>query len=91
MSDNVEDRMRAKLTEAFAPDELELVNESHLHHGHAGSPMTGESHFRLRIVSARFDGLSRLERQRAVYRVLADEMAGPVHALAVSAEAPTTP
>lgn len=91
MNPTVEERMRAKLTAAFHPLELDLENESHLHHGHAGSPMTGQSHFRLRIVSDSFAGLSRIERQRAVHAVLAEEMAGPVHALAISAEPPKTP
>ena len=82
---NVEETIRKKLTEAFAPLELEVINESHMHAGHAGSPGTGSSHFNVRIVSAAFDGLSRVDRQRQIYDVLKDELAGPVHALALSA------
>lgn len=80
--------IRDKLTEAFAPARLEIENESHLHHGHAGSPGTGDSHFRLLIVSNAFEGVGRVERQRKVYAVLADELAGPVHALAMTALTP---
>lgn len=82
---SVEDTIRSKLTEAFNPAELEVINESHLHAGHAGSPGTGSSHFNVRIVASAFDGLSRVDRQRKVYAVLKDELAGPVHALALSA------
>ncbi|MDH3579213.1 MAG: BolA family transcriptional regulator [Hyphomicrobiales bacterium] len=79
----VDDTIRQKLTDAFAPDELEVVNESHLHAGHAGSPGTGSSHFRVTIVAAKFDGLSRVDRHRLVNEALARELAGPVHALAL--------
>ena len=82
---SVEDAIREKLTEAFAPAHLEVANESHLHSGHAASPETGESHFRVTIVSDRFEGTSRVERHRLVNEVLAAELAGPVHALAIEA------
>lgn len=83
-----EETIRRKLTEAFAPLRLEIENESHRHAGHAGSPGTGDSHFRVAIVSTAFAGLGRVERQRRIYAVLAEELAGPVHALALRAEAP---
>lgn len=83
---SMEDTIRTKLTEAFSPVELDVINESHLHAGHAGSPGTGSSHFNVRIVSTAFDGLSRVDRQRQVYAVLKDELAGPVHALALAAK-----
>ncbi len=82
----MEETIRTKLTAAFSPVELDVINESHLHAGHAGSPGTGSSHFNVRIVSAAFDGLSRVDRQRKVYAVLKDELAGPVHALALTAK-----
>jgi len=82
---SVEETIRTKLTEAFAPSELDVINDSHRHAGHAGSPGTGSSHFNVRIVSAAFDDLSRVDRQRKVYEVLKDELAGPVHALALTA------
>lgn len=87
----VEDAMRRKLMEALTPLALEIENESHRHAGHAGSPGTGESHFRLRVVSAAFDGMNRVDRQRLVYSILAEELKGPVHALAVRAVSPTDP
>jgi stress-induced morphogen len=85
---SVEQSIREKLTEAFAPEVLEVVNESHRHAGHAGSPGTGESHFAVKVVSAAFAGKSRLERHRMVNDVLAEEMSGNVHALALSALSP---
>jgi BolA family transcriptional regulator, general stress-responsive regulator len=85
---SVEATIRAKLEAAFRPTRLDVVNESHLHLGHRGSPGTGESHFRVVIVSARFAGTSRLERHRLVNEVLAAELAGKVHALALEARVP---
>lgn len=79
----VDDTIRQKLTDAFAPESLEVMNESHLHAGHAGSPGTGSSHYRVTIVSAKFDGLSRVDRHRLVNEALREELAGPVHALAL--------
>ena len=84
----VEQRIREKLTDALEPVALEVMNESHLHQHHAGSPETGESHFRVKIVSVAFEGKTRLARHRAVNEVLAEELAGPVHALAIVAKAP---
>ena len=85
---NVADRIRAKLERAFAPEKLVVTDESHLHAGHAGARPGGETHFAVEIVSAAFAGLGRVERQRKVYDVLAEELAGPVHALSVQAKAP---
>ena len=84
----MEDRIRSRLTEAFAPVLLTVFNESHLHAGHHGSPGTGSSHFRVHIVSARFLGASRIERHRLVNEALAAELRDGVHALAIKAEAP---
>ncbi|MEQ1929214.1 MAG: BolA family protein [Parvularculaceae bacterium] len=85
---SVADRIRGKLEAAFAPDALELIDDSARHLGHAGARPGGESHFRLTIVARAFAGMARVERQRAVMGVLKDEMAGPVHALNISALAP---
>jgi BolA family transcriptional regulator, general stress-responsive regulator len=85
---SVEERIKEKLTKAFAPQSLEIVNDSDRHAGHAGSPGTGESHFSVKVVSAAFAGKSRLERHRMVNEVLAEELAGKIHALAVSALTP---
>jgi BolA protein len=84
----VEDQIREKLTRAFAPVSLAVVNDSHRHADHASSPGTGMSHFSIKVVSAAFAGKSRVERHRLVNAALADELAGPVHALAVTALAP---
>ena len=80
--------MREKLTEAFAPTRLDVINESHLHAGHRNSPGTGESHFRVLIVSSAFAGASRVARHRAVNKLLEVELKGKVHALALNVYAP---
>lgn len=85
---SLETRMREKLIVALRPTRLDLVNESHLHAGHRSSPGTGESHFRVLIVSEVFAGKSRLERHRLVNEVLASELESGVHALAIKACAP---
>lgn len=85
---SVEDRIREKLILAFAPSALEVVNDSHRHAGHTGSPGTGESHYTVKVVSASFAGKSRLERHRMVNEVLAEELRGKIHALAITALAP---
>jgi len=85
---SVEDAIKEKLAQAFAPEALDVVNESHRHAGHAGSPGTGTSHFAVRLVSSAFTGKSRLERHRMVNAVLADELEGKIHALAVTALSP---
>ena len=84
----VAETIRAKLTEAFAPTLLSVEDESALHQGHSGARPEGETHFRVRIVSAEFQGQSRVERQRRVYAVLADELNDRVHALALTALGP---
>lgn len=84
----VKSRIEEKLTQAFHPESLLVVDESHLHAGHAGAREGGESHFRVTLVSAAFAGKSRVERHRMVNSVLSDELAGPVHALAVHPSAP---
>ncbi len=80
--------IREKLVQAFSPDALDIVDESHLHHGHAGRHPEGESHFRIHIVSDAFQDKRRIERHRMVNRALAEELSQRVHALAIKAEAP---
>jgi BolA protein len=77
-----------KLTDAFAPTRLEIEDDSARHAGHAGASPSGESHFNVLIESAAFLGAAKVARQRMVYRALADELAGPLHALSVKALAP---
>lgn len=81
-------RIREKLTAALNPDRLEIVDESHRHAGHAGSRPGGETHFRVEVVAAVFQGKSRLERQRLVYAALKDEMSQQIHALSLVTRAP---
>lgn len=77
-----------KLTQAFGPQSLRVVDESHLHEGHAGHRPGGQTHFRLYIVSDAFDGKTRVDRHRMINAALAAELAGSVHALAIHAAAP---
>jgi BolA protein len=88
--------MEQKIQQAFSPERLDIVNESHLHagHHHSGSGHhetfdgVGETHFRVRIVSAVFSGMSRIDRHRAINALLADEIKDGVHALAIEPSAP---
>ena len=77
-----------KLREAFAPESLDVSDESHLHEGHAGHRPGGETHFRVYIVSQAFEGKSRIERHRMINTALEAELKASVHALAIKAEAP---
>lgn len=81
------ERIEARLRERFRPDHLEVVDESHLHAGHAGA-RSGAGHFRVVIVSECFEGLSRLERQRLVYAALSEELGPEIHALSMATLAP---
>lgn len=83
-----EDVITRKLTDAFAPESLEVVDESHQHAGHAGHRQGGETHYRVYIVAAAFKGKSRLDRHRMINAILAPELAAGVHALAIHAAAP---
>lgn len=80
--------MKARLESAFAPERLAIIDETNQHHGHAAWRESGETHFRVEITAAAFAGLGRVERQRLVYAALAEELAGPVHALALAVRAP---
>lgn len=77
-----------KLTKAFAPESVEVVDESDRHVGHAGHRPGGETHFRVYIVAEAFRGKSRLARHRMINETLAGELQGGVHALAIHAAAP---
>ncbi len=86
---SIEQRITDKLTAALEPERLEVINESHLHAGHQEAfDGTGETHFRVRVVSPRFAGMMRLERHRTVNDLLADELRDGVHALAIEPAAP---
>jgi BolA protein len=80
--------MLRRLEAALSPSNVELIDESEAHRGHGGYNPSGESHFRLEIESAAFNGKSRVERQRLVYAALAELMDQRVHALSIRATAP---
>jgi len=82
------DRIRGRLTEAFAPASLEVVDESHLHKGHAGHRPEGDTHFRVRIAAEAFRGKTRVESHRLINAAMKDEFARGLHALAIEAKAP---
>ena len=85
---SVAETIRRKLIAEFAPLELAVEDESARHAGHSGARSEGETHFRVRIVSAAFEGLPRVERQRRVYAALSVELRDRVHALALTTLAP---
>lgn len=85
----IEETMRRKLTETYAPERVEVINESHLHAGHKPEfDGAGETHFRVRIVSEAFAGMSRVERHRSLNALLQPEIDAGVHALALEPAAP---
>src|SRR2546429_8634421 len=84
---NAADRIRGRLTEAFSPSALQVIDESDRHKGHAGARPEGETHFRVRIVAQAFRGKSRVEAHRLVNAALGEEFARGLHALAIEAKA----
>ena len=84
----ISEAIRQKLTATFQPSRLEIEDDSARHHGHAGARPGGESHFNVTIEAAAFAGAAKVARQRMVYRALAEELAGPLHALSLKALAP---
>jgi len=82
MSENIHN----KLQQAFAPIHLEVIDQSHLHKGHAGARPGGESHFAVTIKASAFNDLGLLARHRAINEVLAEELKGAIHALNIKAE-----
>lgn len=85
---SVEADIREKLMVGLRPTRLDVINESEKHAGHRSSPGTGESHFQVLVVSEMFSGKTRVQRHRLVNDLLADELRGRVHALAIKAFAP---
>lgn len=81
-------QIKNKLSHAFRPQTLDVIDESHLHAGHAGSHPDGESHFRVKIVSEAFTGKSRVATHRMVNETLKEDLKTRVHALAIQASAP---
>lgn len=93
---SMQETIEARLTRAFRPERLFVINESHLHAGHRNQhddhetvfDGKGETHFRIRIVSPVFSGMSRIDRHRAVNRSLAEELEAGLHALVIEPAAP---
>ncbi len=79
----IADLIRGKLVEGLCPTHLVIDDDSDRHAGHSGARSGGESHFNVTVESAAFIGLRSIDRQRLVYRLLAEELAGPVHALSL--------
>lgn len=87
MRHETQDKIRQKMTEQLGAEEIDIVDESWKHAGHAGAA-GGGGHFILRVVSRQFEGISRLNRNRMVFQALTQEMQGEIHALSVSALTP---
>jgi len=81
-------QIRKKLTQEFAPMRLDVIDESHLHKGHPGSKAGSGTHFRIVLVCAQFEGLSRLARQRLIHTCLARELATQIHAVTIITKTP---
>ena len=82
------ERIERKLHEALSPASLRIADDSESHRGHGGYREGGETHFRVEIVAAAFDGQSRVQRQRRVYEILAEELEERVHALQLTTLTP---
>jgi len=85
---NIADQIKQKIEEAIEPTHLEVINQSHLHKGHAGDDGSGESHFKLVVVWSGFSAYSRIERQRYVHRALGQNLIQKIHALQLSCLTP---
>ncbi len=80
----VKETIHSKLESSINPEMLEVIDESHKHAGHVGARPEGETHFHINMTASALNGKNRVARQRLVYKVLADELAGPVHALSLT-------
>jgi BolA protein len=81
-------KIEAKLVAEFSPSLIVVKDDSHLHAGHSGAPEGGESHFSVKIVAEKFEGLSRVARQRLVHQTLSEDLATYIHALSLDLKAP---
>ena len=88
MATGMQERIQEKLARALQPSVLDIVNDSSRHAGHTGDDGSGESHFRVTVVSGVFTGQNRVARQRMVYDLLAEEMTSGMHALSIKALTP---
>ncbi len=81
---SVKEIIESKVNEALNPELLEVIDESHKHAGHVGARPEGETHFHINMTASMLNGKNRVERQRMIYKILSDELAGPIHALSLS-------
>lgn len=81
---SVKETIEAKLNDQIKPEQMEVIDESHKHAGHAGARPEGETHFHINMTASALNGQNRVNRQRMIYKILADELAGPVHALSLN-------
>lgn len=79
--------IRERLQSTLAPASLDVIDDSHLHAGHAGA-RDGRGHFRVALVSTQFEGLSKVQRHQLVYRALGTLMQSDIHALGIQALTP---
>lgn len=86
--DNYQARMETKLTQEFAPTRLDVIDQSHMHAGHSGARDGGQTHFKVVMVSANFEGVNRVQRQRMVHAILKSELEERVHALSLTLRTP---
>lgn len=86
---SMKDTITNKLTAALSPTFIDVIDDSHRHAGHAGNTQDGESHFDVIVVSDRFEGQNRVQRQREVYAILSEEMKTRIHALALKTLTPS--
>jgi BolA protein len=84
----MQDTLQSKLAAQFSPESIEIMDESYKHRGHAGFKPEGETHFKIAMVSVRFEGKTRVERQRMVFDVLKEEMQHRIHALSLHLQTP---
>jgi BolA family transcriptional regulator, general stress-responsive regulator len=80
----IKENIESKINKSIKADFFEVIDESSKHAGHIGAKPEGETHFHINMLSEEFNGKSRVERQRMIYKILVDELAGPVHALSLS-------
>lgn len=85
---SIRESLERKISDGLRPERLEIIDESHLHAGHAGARPGGDSHFKVLIVAGDFAGKSRVERQRLVNGLLAEEFAAGLHALSLTTLTP---
>jgi len=86
----VKENVEIKINDVLKPEMLEVIDESHKHAGHVGAKPEGETHFHINMISSAFNGQTRVASQRMIYKILADELAGPIHALSLDLKGTNT-